>query len=100
MGEFRCLPDTWTYNILISAHIKNNNDNIAAKYLARMKRACLEPNVELPSLIHILASADKPHDAKSYLLRMQDVGLVSDRVPYCVVIKSFVKLGQLKMAEE
>ena len=52
------------------------------------------------SLIHILASADKPHDAKSYLLRMQDVGLVSDCVPYCVVIKSFVKLGQLKMAEE
>jgi len=48
MGEFRCLPDTWTYNILISAHIKNNNDNIAAKYLARMKQACLEPNVELP----------------------------------------------------
>ncbi|KAL5166348.1 Pentatricopeptide repeat-containing protein [Glycine soja] len=26
MGEFRCVPDTWTYNILIYLNIKNNKD--------------------------------------------------------------------------
>lgn len=31
MGEFRCVPDTWTYNILISLNIKNNKVKLAAK---------------------------------------------------------------------
>nr|KYP38179.1 Pentatricopeptide repeat-containing protein At3g23020 family [Cajanus cajan] len=52
------------------------------------------------SLIHILATADKPHIARSYLKKMQEAGLVSDCVPYCAVISSFAKLGQLEMAEE
>ncbi|CAL0328084.1 unnamed protein product [Lupinus luteus] len=51
------------------------------------------------SLIHILATADKPHIAKHYLEIMQKAGLVSDCIPYCIVIASFAKLGQLKMAE-
>ena len=51
------------------------------------------------SLIHILASADKPHIAKIYLKKMLEAGLVSDCIPYCAVISSFAKLGQLEMAE-
>ncbi|KAM1962232.1 hypothetical protein ACFX16_022538 [Malus domestica] len=31
---------------------------------------------------------------------MQEVGLVSDCIPYCAVISSFAKLGQLEMAEK
>ncbi|XP_015876453.3 pentatricopeptide repeat-containing protein At3g23020 [Ziziphus jujuba] len=52
------------------------------------------------SLIQILATADMPHIAKSYLSKMQEAGLVSDCIPYCAVISSFVKLGQLEMAEK
>lgn len=51
------------------------------------------------SLIHILASAGKPHIAKHYLKIMQEAGLVSDCIPYCAVIASFAKLGQLVMGE-
>ncbi|XP_057431685.1 pentatricopeptide repeat-containing protein At3g23020 [Lotus japonicus] len=52
------------------------------------------------SLIHILASADKPNIAKLYVKKMQETGLVSDCIPYCAVITSFAKFGQLEMAEE
>nr|POE80725.1 pentatricopeptide repeat-containing protein [Quercus suber] len=41
-----------------------------------------------------------PHRAKPYLSRMQEAGLVSDCIPYCALISSFAKLGQLEMAEE
>lgn len=52
------------------------------------------------TLIQILATADMPHIAKSYLSKMQEAGLVSDCIPYCAVISSFVKLGQLEIAEK
>ncbi|KAL2323786.1 hypothetical protein Fmac_028165 [Flemingia macrophylla] len=238
MGVFRCRPDTRTYNILISLYIQNSDVNLAGKYLALMKEACLEPDIvsyrsllyaysmrkmiqeaeeiiwemdkrgleideftqsaltrmyvesgmlerswlwfrrfhlvgnissdcysanidaygergytleaekvficckeknkltvlvfnvmikaygigecygkacqlfdcmekfgvvadkcSYSSLVHILASADKPHIARSYLRKMQEAGLVSDCVPYCAVISSLAKLGQLEMAE-
>ncbi|XP_021290857.1 pentatricopeptide repeat-containing protein At3g23020 [Herrania umbratica] len=51
------------------------------------------------SLIQILASADLPHVAKCYLKKMQEAGFISDCIPYCAVISSFVKLGELEMAE-
>ncbi|KAI8031613.1 Pentatricopeptide repeat-containing protein [Camellia lanceoleosa] len=51
------------------------------------------------SLVQMLASADLPHLAVLYVRKMQQAGLVSDCVPYCAVISSFVKLGQLKTAE-
>ena len=44
-GRVWCLPDTRTYNILISLYIKNNKVYLAAKHLARMKEAFLEPDV-------------------------------------------------------
>jgi pentatricopeptide repeat protein len=47
------------------------------------------------SLIQILASADQPHIAKPYLKKMQVAGLVTNCIPYCAVISSFVKLGLL-----
>lgn len=52
------------------------------------------------SLVQILATADMPQIAKSYLSKMQEAGLVSDCIPYCALISSFVKLGQLEMAEK
>lgn len=52
------------------------------------------------TLIQILAGADMPFLAEFYLRKMQEAGLVSDCIPYCAVISSFAKSGQLKMAEE
>ncbi|KAJ6890550.1 hypothetical protein NC651_024143 [Populus alba x Populus x berolinensis] len=39
--------------------------------------------------------ADLPPKAKHFL-KMQDARLVSDGVPYCAVVSSFVKLGKLE----
>ncbi|KAL4297529.1 hypothetical protein GQ457_12G001560 [Hibiscus cannabinus] len=55
--------------------------------------------IVLDSLIQILASADLPHVAKCYLKKMQEARVVSDCIPYCAMISSFVKLGELGMAE-
>nr|UPT48712.1 pentatricopeptide repeat protein AaPPR662 [Agave angustifolia]UPT48949.1 pentatricopeptide repeat protein AaPPR1160 [Agave angustifolia]UPT49713.1 pentatricopeptide repeat protein AaPPR1232 [Agave angustifolia] len=52
------------------------------------------------SLIQILSSAELPHEAATYLRRMQVVGLVSDCIPYSMVITSFSKTGDLQKAEE
>ena len=38
--------------------------------------------------------------SKSYLKKMHEAGLASDCVPYCGVISSFAKFGQLEMGEE
>ncbi|XP_058105443.1 pentatricopeptide repeat-containing protein At3g23020 [Magnolia sinica] len=51
------------------------------------------------SLIQILSSAELPHQAKLYLGKMQEAGFVNDCIPYCAVMSSFVKLGQLTIAE-
>ena len=89
------------FNVMIKAYgIGKCYDKACQLFDCMKKFGVVADKCSYSSLIHILASADKPHDAKSYLERMQDAGLVSDCVPYCVVIKSFVKLGQLKMAEE
>jgi len=89
------------FNVMIKAYgIGKCYDKACQLFDCMKKFGVVADKCSYSSLIHILASADKPHDAKSYLERMQDAGLVSDCVPYCVVIKSFVKLGQLKRAEE
>ncbi|KAE8731551.1 Acylaminoacyl-peptidase-related isoform 1 [Hibiscus syriacus] len=42
MEELKCLPDTRTYNILISLHVKYDDIKMAADYFAKMKEARLE----------------------------------------------------------
>ncbi|XP_014511155.1 pentatricopeptide repeat-containing protein At3g23020 [Vigna radiata var. radiata] len=89
------------FNVMIKAYgIGKCYDKACQLFDCMKKFGVVADKCSYSSLIHILASADKPHDARSYLERMQKAGLVSDCVPYCVVIKSFAKLGQLKMAEE
>ncbi|QCE05016.1 structure-specific endonuclease subunit SLX1 [Vigna unguiculata] len=89
------------FNVMIKAYgIGKCYDKACQLFDCMKKFGVVADECSFSSLIHILASADKPHDAKSYLERMQNAGLVSDCVLYCVVIKSLAKLGQLKMAEE
>ncbi|KAF9604181.1 hypothetical protein IFM89_003927 [Coptis chinensis] len=64
------------------------------------KLGLLPDKCSYSSLIQILSGADLPHVAAPYVRKMQERGLVFDCIPYCAVISSFVKLGQLDMAEE
>ncbi|KAK7393746.1 hypothetical protein VNO78_22310 [Psophocarpus tetragonolobus] len=89
------------FNVMIKAYgIGKCYDKACQLFDCMKKFGVVADKCSYSSLIHILASADKPHIAKSYLKKMQDAGLVSDCIPYCAVISSFIKLGQVEMAEK
>ncbi|KAK7345935.1 hypothetical protein VNO77_16551 [Canavalia gladiata] len=89
------------FNVMIKAYgIGKCFDKACQLFDCMEKFGVVADKCSYSSLIHILASADKPHIAKHYLKKMQEAGLVSDCVPYCAVISSFAKLGQLEMAGE
>jgi pentatricopeptide repeat protein len=89
------------FNVMIKAYgIGKCYDKACQLFDCMEKFGIVANECSYSSLIHILASADKPHIAKPYLKKMQEAGLVSDCVPYCAVISNFVKSGQLDAAEE
>ncbi|KAJ0034247.1 hypothetical protein Pint_24701 [Pistacia integerrima] len=88
------------FNVMIKAYGMGKNYDKACQLFDSMEIHEVAPDkCSYNSLIQILAGADLPHMAKPYLRKMQEAGLVSDCIPYCAVISSFVKLGQLEMAE-
>ncbi|OVA09862.1 Pentatricopeptide repeat [Macleaya cordata] len=89
------------YNVMIKAYgIGKQYDKACELFDDMEKNGVLPDKCSYNSLIQILSGADLPHAAKPYVWKMQKAGLVSDCVPYCAVISSFVKLGQLEMAEQ
>ncbi|TXG63018.1 hypothetical protein EZV62_010012 [Acer yangbiense] len=88
------------YNVMIKAYGIGKNYDKACQLFDSMKSHDVVPdNCSYNSLIQILAGADLPHMARPYLRMIQEAGLVSDCIPYCAVISSFVKLGHLEMEE-
>ncbi|KAF9596622.1 hypothetical protein IFM89_012745 [Coptis chinensis] len=89
------------FNIMIKAYGIGREYNKACETFDCMEKLGLLPDkCSYSSLIQILSGADLPHVAVPYVRKMQERGLVVDCIPYCAVILSFVKLGQLDMAEE
>ncbi|KAI3696559.1 hypothetical protein L6452_28925 [Arctium lappa] len=92
-------PSVLEFNVMIKAYGINKKYDEACRLIDSMDEYGVIPDkCSYNSLIQMLASADLPEKATSYLRKMQDSGLVSDCIPYCAVISSFVKLGQLEMA--
>ncbi|XP_012570487.1 pentatricopeptide repeat-containing protein At3g23020-like [Cicer arietinum] len=88
------------FNVMIKAYGIGKCFDKACQLFDCMEKFGIVANAcSYSSLIHILASADKPNIAKPYLKKMQEAGLVSDCIPYGAVISSFAKLGQLDTAE-
>lgn len=89
------------FNVMIKAYGMGKNYDEACALFDGMQNFGVEPDkCTYNSLIQILAAADLPDKAKPYLKKMQDEGFVGDCIPYCAVISSYVKLGQLTNAEE
>ncbi|KAF9604608.1 hypothetical protein IFM89_008874 [Coptis chinensis] len=89
------------FNVMIKAYGIGREYNKACETFDCMEKLGLLPDkCSYSSLIQILSGADLPHVAAPYVRKMQERGLVFDCIPYCAVISSFVKLGQLDMAEE
>lgn len=89
------------FNVMIKAYGISKKYDKACDLFDKMENYGVVPDkCSYNSLIQILATADLPHRAKSYVRKMRASDLVSDCVPYCALISSFVKLGQLESAEE
>ncbi|KAM7258521.1 hypothetical protein ACFE04_014262 [Oxalis oulophora] len=89
------------FNVMIKAYGIAKNYEKACELFNSMESYHIVPDsCSYSSIIQILASADLAVMAIPYLKRMQEFGLVNDCVPYCAVISSFVKLGNLEKVEE
>ncbi|XP_019180791.1 PREDICTED: pentatricopeptide repeat-containing protein At3g23020 [Ipomoea nil] len=87
------------FNVMIKAYGISKKYDEACFLFDSMQNHDISPDrCSYSSLIQMLAGADLPVKAKSYVSKMQEAGLVDDCVPYSVVISSFIKLGQLEMA--
>ncbi|KAL8490937.1 hypothetical protein ACS0TY_022808 [Phlomoides rotata] len=87
------------FNVMIKAYGISKKFEEACSLFDSMGKYSLVPDrCGYNSLVQMLASADLPNKALIYLRKMQEVGLVIDCVPYCAVISSYVKLGDIDMA--
>nr|XP_016433710.1 PREDICTED: pentatricopeptide repeat-containing protein At3g23020-like [Nicotiana tabacum] len=87
------------FNVMIKAYGISKKYDEACYLFDSMEKHGLSPDrCSFSSLIQMLAAADLPLRAASYVRKMQEAGLVDDCIPYCAVISSFAKVGQLEMA--
>ncbi|CAN4091215.1 unnamed protein product [Withania somnifera] len=87
------------FNVMVKAYGISKKYNEACYLFDSTEKHGLSPDrCSYSSLIQMLAGADLPLKAESYVRKMQEAGLVDDCIPYCAVISSFVKVGQLEMA--
>lgn len=93
-------PSVLEFNVMIKAYGINKEYAKACQLFDSMEKCNVVPDkCSYNTLIQMLASADLPHLAVLYVRKMQEAGFVSDCSPYCAVISSYVKLGQLERAE-
>jgi len=87
------------FNVMIKAYRLAQNYGKACHLFDSMEsRGVVPDKCTYSSIIQILAGADLPHKAKHYLKKMQEAGLFTDCISYCVLISSVVKIGKLEMA--
>ncbi|KAI3725523.1 hypothetical protein L1987_65313 [Smallanthus sonchifolius] len=90
-------PTVLEFNVMIKAYGINKKYDEACRLVDSMDEYGVYPDkCSYNSLIQMLASAELPQKATFYLRKMRVSGLMSDCIPYCAVISSFVKLGQLE----
>lgn len=89
------------FNVMIKAYgAKKEYDKACDLFYIMDSYAILPDKCTYGSLIQLLSGAELPHKALTYVRSMQIAGLVSDCVPYSMVISSFVKVGEVKRAED
>nr|XP_010932857.1 LOW QUALITY PROTEIN: pentatricopeptide repeat-containing protein At3g23020 [Elaeis guineensis] len=87
------------FNVMIKAYgIGKKHDKACDLFDSIENYSILPDKCTYNSLIQILSGAEMPHKAVSYVRKMQEVGLISDCIPYSMVMTSFAKLGELQLA--
>ncbi|XWS39247.1 hypothetical protein CRYUN_Cryun18bG0034400 [Craigia yunnanensis] len=79
MEEGQCLPERRTYNILISLHAKHDDIKMETCYFAKMKVACLEPNlVSYRTLLYAYLIRQMVSEAEDIIQEMDERHLEID----------------------
>ncbi|KAJ0981570.1 hypothetical protein J5N97_009825 [Dioscorea zingiberensis] len=88
-------------NVMIKAYGIGKNYDKACELFDTMEKYGVSPDkCSYNSLVQILSEAELPAKAASYVRKMQEVGLVSDCIPFSMVMTKFAKLGKLDQAED
>ncbi|KAG9451904.1 hypothetical protein H6P81_004808 [Aristolochia fimbriata] len=89
------------FNVMVKAYGICKKYDSACKLFDVMEKYGVCPDkCTYNSLVQILSGGELPYQARCYVRKMQEAGFVEDCIPYCAVISSFVKLGELGVAEE
>lgn len=102
---FRCCqeknnPTVLEFNVMIKAYGLNKRYDQACQLFDSMEgqHGVVPDKISYNSFIQMLANAELPHIARSYLRKMQEAIVVNDCIPYCAVISSYIRLNQLEEA--
>ncbi|XWS13755.1 hypothetical protein CRYUN_Cryun36dG0065500 [Craigia yunnanensis] len=97
MEEVQCLPDTRTYNILISLHAKHDDIKMAAGYFAKMKEACLEPDlVSYRTLLYAYSIRKMVSGAEDLIQEMDERHLEIDEYTQSALTRMYIEAGMLE----
>ncbi|KAK8984233.1 hypothetical protein V6N11_029550 [Hibiscus sabdariffa] len=95
--EVKCIPDTRTYNILISLHAKNDGIQMAAGYFAKMKEACLEPDpVSYRTLLYAYSIRQMVSEAEDLVHEMDERHLEIDEYTQSALTRMYIEAGMLE----
>ncbi|KAM0937561.1 putative tetratricopeptide-like helical domain superfamily [Dioscorea sansibarensis] len=102
---FCCLKkqklSTLVCNVMLKAYGIGKKYDKACELFDSMENYGVSPDkCSYNSLIQILSEAELPEKGASYVRKMQEAGLVSDCIPYSMVMTRFAKLGKLEQAED
>ncbi|CAI9118328.1 OLC1v1019887C1 [Oldenlandia corymbosa var. corymbosa] len=87
------------FNVMIKAYgISKRYGEACCLFDDMEEHGILPDRCSYNSLIQMLASANMPEKANSYVMKMHEAGFIDDCVPYGAVISSFVRSGKLTMA--
>ncbi|KAL6007304.1 hypothetical protein ACLOJK_032801 [Asimina triloba] len=89
------------FNVMIKTYGIGKMYDKACELFDDMEKHGVSPDkCSYNCLIQILSAANLPDQAMLYLRKMHEAAFISDCIQYCAVISSFVKLGQLTVAED
>ncbi|KAF3584983.1 hypothetical protein F2Q69_00030528 [Brassica cretica] len=95
--KLQCLPDTRTYNILISLHTKNNDIVRAGAYFKEMKNAGLKPDpVSYRTLLYAFSIRHMVEEAEELIAEMYHNDVEIDEYTQSALTRMYIEAEMIK----
>ncbi|CAF2099136.1 BnaA05g16710D [Brassica napus] len=95
--KLQCLPDTRTYNILISLHTKNNDIERAGAYFKEMKHAGLKPDpVSYRTLLYALSIRHMVEEAEELIAEMDHNDVEIDEYTQSALTRMYIEAEMIE----